>query len=435
MVPSKRESISVSCKREDVQGSLYSFLTTHLRPFSEVCDLPEHEDVRATFEATRAHPERPVIPLPSAKEAGLAGDPTCHVWKGRDGPSKIGFTFPKWSQYDIFLRSVMAWAALQAGKRKGRNALSVVGKEFQRVPYYTYRGVPTPVLLPSHMLEWPDNAREYGKTHWEVTALGVRVTDKPRSYISPARSAALRAITEREMRRLDALWDDWCAAGKKKVRKDPEVFCRTGEKYANETGIIRELVKVEGRTNHKGERQSAKKWVVHWKGVGGQRAWSGSCKWASWIKWAKEVWEPRPPESRPDQFPVPNFDDSCLMFRFVKHRPPWHWVPKEFKRHNDPESHHDNEHNPWCKVTSLLVMNNRSEDDWHATPRKDIDAKGARKAISETREDPSIGVEVRIATTAYMMSQWFEDCWFTGDRFTRINKIKLSEWLKDKEER
>lgn len=179
-------SLSVPCKSQKARNRLAKFLKRHLRPFTVACSSPEY-----------GPPDRTFL-LPSTDYY----DPTRHVYVGDElaygsGNSKVGFNFVSQGQFGVYMHAIMAWSALRVGRTRGLNALSAIGMAHQRVPYYTYDSTPIPVLLPSHMLDWSDSAREYGRTQWEVTHLGLRVT---------ARDEALRIITESEMRRLDVLW-------------------------------------------------------------------------------------------------------------------------------------------------------------------------------------------------------------------------------------
>ncbi len=224
-------SLSVPCKSGKARDRLAEFLKGCLRPFTEVCSLPENACVREEFEATAGELGKQMFPLPSADY--FPYDPTRYIRVGHElaygsGPSKVGFNFSTQGQFGTYIHAVLAWAALRVGRPRGLNALAVVGAAHQRVPYYTYDHEPIPVLLPSMMLDWSDSAREYGRTHWEVTHLGLRVADEaarmhaamPEKWAKTeeeiawlkrlaARDKALRDFTKREMRRLDVLWDEF----------------------------------------------------------------------------------------------------------------------------------------------------------------------------------------------------------------------------------
>ena len=92
------------------------------------------------------------------------------------------------------------------------------------MPYITLDNEPIPVLLQSMMVGWSDLAQTFGHEHFEVTPLGLKAFDPPgvdddtwcrseqdRIWLRghDARQKALRTITERELRRLDILWDDY----------------------------------------------------------------------------------------------------------------------------------------------------------------------------------------------------------------------------------
>lgn len=76
-----------------------------------------------------------------------------------------------------------------------------------------------------------------------------------------------------------------------RMRDDHWRFSQPGERFSNNRGIIRELVQVEGDTDLLGGHRPVEYWVVHWKRVGNKGPESGSCKWASWLRWIKE-WVP-----------------------------------------------------------------------------------------------------------------------------------------------
>lgn len=42
-------------------------------------------------------------------------------------------------------------------------------------------------------------------------------------------------------------------------------------------------------------------------------------------------------------------------------------------------------------------------------------------------------VEVKIATAAYMLSEWFEDCWWEGDTHTSIRNLALADIFEERE--
>jgi len=218
-------SLSVPCKSVKAAEMLHAFLTSELRPFSIACDDPANADIRTAFEAVWEGHEEDVQGLPS-EEVDLPYDPTQYVHIGRglsyaEGTTKVGFNFSTQMDFGVYMHTVLAWAALRVGRRRGLNALAPVGHADQKVPYFTYDSEPTEV------------SRKHGEIYWQVGPLGLRVTDEDgvrthrfgqnvdavRKRIRPderfdwlralaiARDTALRAVTEREMRRLDCMWD------------------------------------------------------------------------------------------------------------------------------------------------------------------------------------------------------------------------------------
>jgi len=209
------------------------FLCSTLRPFSVACD--EAEAIRAEFneyrEATRvgSGARALVLELPTRY---TAYDPTTEVRVGHQlgygaGPSKIGFNFSTQGQFGIYMHAVLSWAALRVGRRRGLNALSIVNHADQKVAYITYDSTPIPVLRARDMEGWTPEAADYGKHNWQVDRFGLRhfgdtthyagmlvcgggdVAQAPLVKAMWTRDKALRAVTEKEMRRLEVLWDDF----------------------------------------------------------------------------------------------------------------------------------------------------------------------------------------------------------------------------------
>ncbi len=196
-----------------------------------------------------------------------------------------------------------------------------------------------------------------------------------------------------------------------------------GAKFHNGKGTVRELVAV---TNRQGP---ASKWVIHWKRVAGEGSDEGTCKWSSWRAWVTDVWIP----PRPEKLPVPEVSDVEFAFNTGKHTPRWSWVPNEFKAGGKPDTLYENRHNPWCKVTGDLSIGTRSWADWKALPKEGIDPRKAYRAIIETMGSWGIKHEAKVATTAYMLSEWFEDCWFEGDTRTRIGNLDLATLFEEED--
>lgn len=224
-------TLAVPCKSTLARDRMADFLCATLRPFSVACD--EAEAIRAKFDEYRESTSEGsgaralVMGLPSQH---TAYDPTARVSVGNElgygaGPSKIGFNFSTQGQFSIYMHAVLSWAALRVGRRRGLNALSIVGHADQKVAYITYDSTPIPVLRTRDMEGWTPEAADYGKHQWQVDRFGLRHFGDTTHYAgrwSPGgkteealvkamwtRDKALRDITEREMRRLEVLWEDF----------------------------------------------------------------------------------------------------------------------------------------------------------------------------------------------------------------------------------
>ena len=194
-----------------------------------------------------------------------------------------------------------------------------------------------------------------------------------------------------------------------------------GFKFSNaKRTTVREIVKVVGAHG------PASKRTVTWKKVQGEGQDEGTCKWSSWVSWVKTEWV----EPRPEHLPVPEVSNASIVFPTSKHTPPWHWVPNEFKRNGDPMAEHENRDNPWCKVANDFAIGLRKVSTWRALPKDGINAQKAWDAIRETLGSWRDRVEVKIASVAYMMSEWYKDCWWEGDEATRIKGIEIANMFR-----
>ncbi len=207
-------SLSVPCKSLKARNSMTEFLRAHLRPFTLVC--AEAIEIREAFEVLRENDPncRVLCALPSASSVY---DPTRYVWAGNElsygsGSSKVGFNFSTQGAMSIYMHAVLSWAALQVGRRRGLNELSMVGHSDQRVAYITYDSSPIPVLCEADMTDWIPESRQHGHSTWEVDQYGLRTFDITRYFRTEAyrhKEKALLDITTLEMHRLDALWKEW----------------------------------------------------------------------------------------------------------------------------------------------------------------------------------------------------------------------------------
>lgn len=207
-------SFSVPCRSRKAAEGLAAFLRANLRPLTVAARAPENADLS-------------VIGLES-----IVYDPTAHVCLGRElaygaGSTKVGFNISWVGIFRPYIEAILAWSALRVGRKRGLNALGIVGHAWQQVPYYTYESQPIPVLLPSHMIDWDPLSQRYARDHWEVDHLGFRIannvvrthmaqveatwakTEAEKAVLArqKAQEDAMRALVEREMRRLDQLWD------------------------------------------------------------------------------------------------------------------------------------------------------------------------------------------------------------------------------------
>ena len=70
---------------------------------------------------------------------------------------------------------------------------------------------------------------------------------------------------------------------------------------------------------------------------------------------------------------------------------------------------------------------------WGAAPKEGVDPEKAWRAVYETLGSYRDRVEVKIASVAYMLSEWFDDCWFKGDAHTAIGNQDLATLFADEE--
>ena len=193
---------------------------------------------------------------------------------------------------------------------------------------------------------------------------------------------------------------------------------QAGEKFTDGKGTIREVTTSQ---NPRGQLRSKQR--VDWKRLAGKGPESGSMPWSSWCRWVKDEWL----EPRPERLPVPEVTLAERAFPTGTHTPPWRWVPNEFKDREDGEF--DNQHNPWCKLVSQLFLHVRELADWRALPKEGVDPDKALDAVWESLGNYGIKHQKKIASVAYMLSEWFEDFWFDGDTHTTIGNHDLSTLL------
>jgi hypothetical protein len=131
---------------------------------------------------------------------------------------------------------------------------------------------------------------------------------------------------------------------------------------------------------------------------------------------------------------IPDVSDVELAFPANPPCPKWEGVPPEFKAEGKPDARYENTDHPWCKVASKLALDLRKATEWHALPKEGVDAEKAWRALQATLASFRDRVEIKIATTAYMMSEWFDDCWFDGDTHTAIGNHDLATLFEDQED-
>jgi len=116
-----------------------------------------------------------------------------------------------------------------------------------------------------------------------------------------------------------------------------------------------------------------------------------------------------------DRLPVPTVSKPEEVFPTGRHTPPWDTVPDEFK--TGPST--------WKTLASRLFYGRPPATEWHGIPHEGVDAEMAWKALLETMGNYGIKHERKIASTAYMLSQWFRDFWWDGDTHTHIFDFDL----------
>lgn len=129
---------------------------------------------------------------------------------------------------------------------------------------------------------------------------------------------------------------------------------------------------------------------------------------------------------------IPDVSDIEMAFPTSTHCPKWEDVPVEFKANGKPDSRYAQTDHPWCKVADKLVSGFRSATEWKALPHEGVDAEKAWRAIHETLASYRDRYEIKVATVAYMLSEWFKDCWFDGDTHTAISGESMAT-LSDKD--
>jgi len=120
--------------------------------------------------------------------------------------------------------------------------------------------------------------------------------------------------------------------------------------------------------------------------------------------------------------PIPEVSDVEMAFPTSAHCPKWEDVPVEFKR----GERYENTDHPWCKVASAFALGLKPTTEWQALPKEGVDPEKAWRAVHETLGSYRDRVEIKIASAAYMLSEWFDDCWFKGDTHTAIKGLDLS---------
>jgi hypothetical protein len=123
---------------------------------------------------------------------------------------------------------------------------------------------------------------------------------------------------------------------------------------------------------------------------------------------------------------IPDVSDVELAFPTSRHCPKWEDVPVEFKAHGKPNAQYENSSHPWCKVANDLALGLKSATEWKALPKAGVDPNKAWRVVHETLGSYHDRVEIKIASAAYMLSEWFEDCWFEGDTVTAIGNLDLT---------
>ena len=208
-------SLSTPCKSAKARDRMAKFLRSELVPFSKlVADAPELPELEKVSQVHLTE---------------LRYDPTQWICVGGElaygsGASKIGFNFSSSGFYGLWMYALCAWMAFRVGRRRGLNKLSMVGHADQRVAYTTYDHEPYPVLTKADIASWTPASQEQARWQWLVNDLGVREVedadhkakrllgdDAPHEFMirQVEIDRLVTAIVERELRRLDYLWDEF----------------------------------------------------------------------------------------------------------------------------------------------------------------------------------------------------------------------------------
>lgn len=195
-----------------------------------------------------------------------------------------------------------------------------------------------------------------------------------------------------------------------------------GAKFHNGKGSAREVVDTYGpdgtSLKHTHPRYIQRSDVtVKWKKIEGPGPSEGTCKWSSWRAWVKGIWYP----PRPNPLPVPQVTQVEVAFATGKHTPPWYWVPDEFK---DRSGLYENDSNVWCRLIEDLFMGRKTWQEWRALPKEGVDPEMALLAVRETLGNWGIKHQRKVATAAWMLSEWFSDWWWEGDTHSRVGKVE-----------
>lgn len=120
--------------------------------------------------------------------------------------------------------------------------------------------------------------------------------------------------------------------------------------------------------------------------------------------------------------PVPEVTDVEVAFPIGRHTPPWEQVPEAFQRSGYSTS---NPVDLWVQLARDLFMGTRQATDWHAIPKDGVAAEKAWRAVQETLGNWGIKHERKLATAGWMLSEWFEDFWWTGDSKSTIHGVDV----------
>lgn len=118
------------------------------------------------------------------------------------------------------------------------------------------------------------------------------------------------------------------------------------------------------------------------------------------------------------RLPVPEVSDVEMAFPTGRSTPSWESIPEEFRKH-PPQV--------WVTLVTDFFYGVKPSSQWRAIPYEGVDPNKAMRAISESLGNHGIKHEKKVASVAYMLSQWFSDFWWDGDTRSRVGDEEVPE--------